>query len=52
MIVAASRADGSGSAVSRAVLLAPPDFTGSGAPLTESVMDWLAIADAAEGASA
>jgi hypothetical protein len=52
ILVVASRGDGSGSAVSRAVLLVPPGFTGSGEPLTESVIDWLAVADAAEGVGA
>jgi hypothetical protein len=50
MVVAASRADGSGAIMSRAVLLAPPGFAGSDAPLTESSLAWLAAVDPARGA--
>jgi hypothetical protein len=52
IVVAACRAGGSGSIMSRAVLLAPPGFTGSNAPLTQSVLSWMAGVDSAEGASA
>ena len=51
MVVAAFRAGSSGSMLSRAVLLAPPGLPGSGAPLTESTVHWLAV-NPAEGASA
>ncbi len=56
LVVAGCRADASGAILSRAVLLAPTEFSGPGAPLTESVISWLAAVDPAvdlmEGASA
>jgi hypothetical protein len=52
IVIAACRADGSGAIMSRAVLLAPAEFSGVGAPLTESGFDWLAGVDPAGGANA
>jgi hypothetical protein len=42
MIVATHCAGGSGAMMSRAVLLAPSGFPGSGKPLTDSTVSWLA----------
>jgi hypothetical protein len=52
MIVAACGAGSSGTMMSRAVLLAPPGFSWSGSPLTESLISWLAAVDPVNGASA
>jgi hypothetical protein len=52
MVVAACRVGASGAIKSRALLLAPPGFLESGAPLTEPDLDWLAAGDPAIGASA
>jgi hypothetical protein len=52
MIVAACGASSSGTMMSRAVLLAPPGFSESGSPLTESLISWLAAVDPVNGASA
>jgi hypothetical protein len=38
--------------MSRALLLAPSGFSGSGTPLTESVINWLTAVEPASGASA
>ncbi|HEY1257329.1 MAG TPA: hypothetical protein VGF01_21370 [Terracidiphilus sp.] len=52
VVVAANRAEISGSIGSRAVLLASPEFSTAGAPLTESVAVWLAAVEPLGGASA
>jgi len=52
MVVATCGAGSSGTMMSRALLLAPPGFSGSGAPLTESVITWLAAVDPSNEASA
>ena len=52
MVVAPCRTSSSGTMMSHAVLLAPPGFSGSGTPLTESVITWLAAVDPANGATA
>lgn len=45
MLVAATRTNASGATMSRAVLLAPPGFTGPGAPLDALALDRLAAVD-------
>jgi hypothetical protein len=50
VVLAATRADASGSALSRAVLLAPPEF--ALAPQTESALAWLTAVDPAGGVGA
>ena len=52
MIVATCHTGSSGTTVSRAMLLAPPGFSGAGTPLAESVVTWLAAVDADDGANA
>jgi hypothetical protein len=49
MIVATCHTGSSGATMSRAALLAPQGFSGSGAPLTESFIAWLAAVDRANG---
>lgn len=48
MVVATHSTSSSGAMMSRAVLLAPPGFTGSGDPLTESTISWLVSDGAVE----
>jgi hypothetical protein len=52
MIVATCRTSSSGAMKSHAALLATSGFSGSGAPLTESVIAWLAAVDPAIGVDA
>ena len=52
MVVATCSTSSSGDLMSHAVLLAPEGFSGSGTPLTESIIAWLAAVDPASGASA
>ena len=52
IVVATCTTSSSGSMMSRAVLLAPPEFSRLGTPLTESVITWLAAVDPESGASA
>jgi hypothetical protein len=52
MIVATCRTSSSGAMKSHAVLLAPSGFSGSGTPLTESLIAWLAAVDPATGVDA
>lgn len=52
MIVTTCRAGSSGAMLSRAALLAPAGFSGSDAPLTESLMTWLAAVDPVNGVEA
>jgi hypothetical protein len=51
MVVATCHTSSSGTMMSRALLLAPSGFTGSGTPLTESVINWLTAVEPASGAS-
>lgn len=51
MVVAACRSGAHDSIRSRAMLLAPPGFSGSGAPLAESDLAWLAASPWGEGES-
>jgi hypothetical protein len=51
MVVATHSTHGSGAMMSRAVLLAPRGFSGSGKPMTESVIAWLAAVDPGDGAT-
>ncbi|MGD0682498.1 MAG: hypothetical protein ABR990_10635 [Terracidiphilus sp.] len=52
MIIATCSTSSSGTMMSRALLLAPSGFSGSGTPLTESVINWLTAVEPASGASA
>ena len=52
MVVATCSVTNSGTMMSRALLLAPPGFSESGTPLTESVITWLASVEPANGAIA
>jgi hypothetical protein len=52
IVVATCGAGNSGAMMSRALLLAPPEFSGPAAPLTESVIAWLADVDPESGANA
>jgi hypothetical protein len=52
MIVATCGAGSSGVLMSHALLLAPTGFLGSGTPLTESAITWLAAVEPDSGASA
>jgi len=52
MIIATCSTSSSGNMMSRALLLAPSGFSGSGTPLTESVINWLTAVEPASGASA
>ena len=52
MVLSAFRTGSSGAMMSRALLLAPPGFSESGAPLTESVITWLAAVDSTSGVNA
>jgi hypothetical protein len=52
IVVAATRVDASGSALSRAALLASPGFSESVAPQAESALAWLTAVDPNEGVSA
>jgi hypothetical protein len=52
MVVAACGAGSSGTMMSRALLLAPSEFSGPGKPLTEVVIPWLTAVDPASGVSA
>jgi hypothetical protein len=50
MVVAAHRTSCSGAMMSRAELLAPPEFSGTGKPLTESTAAWLMSVVPGDGA--
>jgi hypothetical protein len=52
MIIATCSTSSSGDVMSRALLLAPPEFSDSGTPLTEAEITWLAAVEPASGASA
>jgi hypothetical protein len=52
MVVATHSTGSSGAMMSRAVLLAPPEFAGAGAPLTESTISWLGSGGPADEAAA
>jgi hypothetical protein len=52
MVVATCSASSSGDLMSRALLLAPPEFSEPGTPLTESEITWLTAVEPASGASA
>jgi len=49
MVVATCSTSSSGAMISHALLLAPEGFSGSGTPMTESVIAWLAAVDPASG---
>ena len=52
MVVATCSTGSSGAMMSRALLLAPPEFSESGTPLTESAITWLTAVEPDSGASA
>jgi hypothetical protein len=52
MVVAAHRAGGPGLMLSRAVLVAPAGFLGSGRPIVESAASWLTFSGAPDGTDA
>jgi hypothetical protein len=52
IVVATQYTHASGAMMSRAALLAPREFTGSGEPLTESTIAWLAAVEPDNGANA
>jgi len=52
MVVATCSTSSSGAMISHALLLAPEGFSGSGTPMTESVIAWLAAVDPASGVNA